>query len=111
MTKINPQPKRSLFFPKKKEDVHSKVENQSSDFVLKRNRPERQKEIENYIKGDTKVQIPEAVKDFSRIKRTVDMTPNPDNTQKISELKAKIKNGNYHIDYDALADKIIENEF
>jgi len=37
--------------------------------------------------------------------------PEPDNTDKIAKLKAQIEAGTYEIDYDALADKILMNEY
>ena len=39
------------------------------------------------------------------------MAPEIDNTDKIARLKAQIADGSYKIDYDGLADKMLEQEF
>jgi negative regulator of flagellin synthesis FlgM len=41
----------------------------------------------------------------------VDMAPDVDNTDKIARLKQQIKAGTYNVNYDKLADKILESEF
>ena len=37
--------------------------------------------------------------------------PETDNSEKIARLKAQINAGTYEIDYDGLADKILNSEF
>ena len=49
--------------------------------------------------------------DFAKIKKAVDLTPPKDNSQKIMDLKAQIKNGTYKINEDAITDKILSTEF
>ena len=61
--------------------------------------------------SDARVSIPDGVKDFSRIKKAVNQSPEIDNSEKIAQLKAKIQAGNYEIDYDAVADKMLQSEF
>ena len=39
------------------------------------------------------------------------MAPEIDNSEKIARLKAQIQSGKYEIDYDRLADDIIEQEY
>jgi negative regulator of flagellin synthesis FlgM len=58
-----------------------------------------------------KVEIPNAVKDYARIKKAVDMAPEVDNSEKIARLKEQIKAGSYNVNYEKLADKILESEF
>lgn len=61
--------------------------------------------------GDARVSIPDGVRDFSRIKKTADAAPEVDNTDKIARLKAQIQAGTYDVDYDSVADKMLQNEF
>ena len=60
---------------------------------------------------DARVEIPESIKDFSQIKRAVDQSQPIDNSKKIAELKAKIASGQYEIDYDGVANKMLESEY
>ena len=62
-------------------------------------------------KKGTNVTISDAIRDFSRIKKAVDDAPELDNSSKIAELKNKIKEGKYNIDYDTLAENILTKEF
>ncbi len=61
--------------------------------------------------NDVKVNISDAVKDFVRIKKVIKELPEVDNNNKINELKAKIKNKEYKVNYDKLAEKILKEEF
>ena len=79
--------------------------------VLKRNSPARSDQLKNITQKDAKVTIPDAVKDFARIKKAVDAAPPIDNSDKIAMLKQQIKDGTYKVDYEALADKILDAEF
>ena len=75
------------------------------------NSPERANEISARTSGDAKVSIPEGVKEFSRIKKAANAAPEQDNSAKIADLKARIQAGKYDIDYDGLADKMLQSEF
>lgn len=75
------------------------------------NSPERAGEISARTGGDAKVSIPDGVKDFSRIKKVANAAPEMDNSEKIAALKAKIAAGQYEMDYDAIADKMLQSEF
>ncbi len=107
MSNINPTTQAGVLNGFKKRPVESNRINQTA---LKRNDDERKVELEG-TKRDAKVQIPDAVKDFSRIKKAVDAAPEIDNSDKIASLKAQIQGGNYKVDYDALAGKMLESEF
>jgi negative regulator of flagellin synthesis FlgM len=72
---------------------------------------ERASEISERTSGDAKVNIPEGVKEFSRIKKAAMTAPETDNSEKIARLKAQIAAGTYEVDYDALADKILTSEY
>ncbi|MDH4467733.1 MAG: flagellar biosynthesis anti-sigma factor FlgM [Bacteriovoracaceae bacterium] len=61
--------------------------------------------------NDARVEIPESIKDFSQIKRAVDQSGPIDNSKKIAELKSKIASGQYEIDYDGVANKMLESEY
>lgn len=100
---------RSNFFPNTKT-----TPNKSGGVAgagLKSNTYEKQQFLDNYTKRDAKVEIPEAIRDFSKIKKIADSAPDIDNSAKIEALKAQIKEGTYKVDYDALADKILGEEF
>jgi len=99
---------RSPFFPRSKSAKQPFIDQTGA---LKRNSYDRVKELENKTSKDAKVTIPESIKDFSRIKKTADAAVPVDNTEKIAMLKAKIQDGTYDIDYDAVADKMLETEY
>lgn len=75
------------------------------------NSPERASEIADRTAGDAKVNIPEGVREFSRIKKAANAAPDVDNSAKIADLKARIQAGSYEIDYDGLADKMLQSDF
>ena len=108
MSAVDSTSSRSIFMPNKKDA-------RESDKVgppgLKRNSEARKSELEAFAKSDSKVEIPDAIRDFSRIKKVADAAPEIDNTEKIARLKALIADGTYKIDYDDLSDKILEQEF
>ena len=93
------------FFPNSKKTSRRQIS------PIKHNDPARKKRLEGIIKNDAKVQIPDAVKDFAKIKRAVDKAPPIDNSKKVADLKKMIGQGSYKIDYDALADKMLATEF
>ena len=99
---------RSNFFPNAKPSANGP--GKASQVNLKNNTYEKQKYIDSYTKRDAKVDIPEAVKDFSKIKKVADAAQ-VDNSAKIQALKKQIADGSYKVNYDALADKILGEEF
>ena len=107
MSAVDSTTSRSIFTPKRDTRESGKV----GPAGLKRNSESRKSELEAFSKSDSKVDIPDAIKDFSRIKKAADMAPEIDNTDKIARLKAQIADGSYKIDYDGLADKMLEQEF
>ncbi len=111
MTQINSRPP---FFPHSSSSGSSKTKNAafSSDIATGRtNSPERAEEINAVSSEHVKVDIPESIKDYAAIKKAVDNAPPLDNSAKIAALKQQIQNGSYDVDYDAVANKMIENEF
>ncbi len=108
MSTVDSTSSRSIFMPNKKE---SRESGKVGPAGLKRNSESRKNELDAFSKSDSKVDIPDAIKDFSRIKKVADATPLIDNSDKIARLKAQIAEGSYNIDYDALSDKILEQEF
>lgn len=103
---------RTPFFPRKGDSVgSSKTSSTSRLKPLNRNSYERANEISGRTSSDARVGISDAVKDFSRIKKVVDAAPERDNSAKIARLRQQIQSGTYEVDYDALADKILESEF
>jgi negative regulator of flagellin synthesis FlgM len=102
---------RSRFFPGTTSNTKSNRLDRTEALSLRKNPSERTKQLEQIAQNDTKIQIPEAVKDFAKIKKAVDAAPPIDNSQKITDLKNRIQNGTYDIDYDGLANNILEQEF
>ena len=91
----NKSPKRTKFFNDLKENNEE---------------VQQKKKGEKFSSLDAKVTIPEAIKDFARIKKVVDESQEIDNQAKVEKIKDQIKNGSYKINYDLLAEKIMENE-
>jgi negative regulator of flagellin synthesis FlgM len=79
--------------------------------ILKRNNLKRKKQLDVKTGNDAKVDIPNTIRDFSKIKKIVDSIPHKDNSKKIEALKNSIKNGTYKVNYDELANKILSEEF
>ncbi len=111
MSNIDSTTSRSMFFPSTKGKDTRESNRISPNAPLKRNSEARKNELEAFSKSDSKVDIPEAIKDFSRIKKVADAAPEIDNSAKIARLKNEINNGTYKVDYDGLAEKILEQEF
>ncbi len=101
---------RSAFFPRGRTPQAESTQKQTQVGGVERNNLERSQEIQSRTSQDANVQIGDGVKDFSRIKKAVDAAPEMDNSEKIAALKAKIQAGQYEIDYDGLADKMLEQE-
>tara|TARA_Y100000996_G_C22310541_1_gene556050 strand:+ start:349 stop:678 length:330 start_codon:yes stop_codon:yes gene_type:complete len=91
----NTSPKRTKFFNDLKEN--------NEEFQQK-------KKGEKFSSLDAKVTIPEAIKDFAKIKKMVDESKTIDNRVKVEKIRDQIKNGSYKINYDMLTDKILESE-
>lgn len=102
---------RSSFFPRGKGIETGSTKGGEKVDSLKRNTMERASDIQDRTSTDAKVSIPEGVKDFSRIKKAAMSAPEQDNSEKIARLKAQINAGTYEMDYDGLADKILNTEF
>jgi negative regulator of flagellin synthesis FlgM len=113
MAKISPSTSKKGFFPSSKSSrakLDPKIQ-RTSQALLKRNDSERRDELDQRTKQDVKVDIPESIKEFSRIKKVVDAIPENQNESKIARLKHQIKNGKYQFDFDAMAEKILTEEF
>ena len=108
MSNIDSTNSRPSFFPR---SSTADKAGQLKGTYFKRNTDARKNQLNQMAERDSKVNIPEAVKDFSRIKKAVDMAPEVDNTDKIAKLKQQIQAGTYKVDYDGLADKILSQEF
>lgn len=102
---------RPPFFPNSKTNESSVSKAKQMQSLMRRNSHERIQELKDKTGNDANVSIPDKIKDFSRIKRAVDVAPEVDNSQKIADLKARIQSGTYQVDYDALADKMLKSEF
>src|SRR5690554_1369889 len=101
----------SSFFPRSR-NIQTETTKQNSQIEgLKKNTPEKATEITIKTAQDAKVTIGDGIKDLSKIKRVADAAQEVDNTDKIDRLKAQIQADTYEIDYDALADKMLKEEF
>jgi negative regulator of flagellin synthesis FlgM len=103
---------RSNFFPNSKNAQVDRIKQQQQARMLKnRNDVSRANELKSSTGRDAKVDINDAIRDFSRIRKAVDAAPERNNADKIAQLKQKIQAGTYKVDYDALADKVLRQEF
>jgi negative regulator of flagellin synthesis FlgM len=102
---------RSSFFPLSRTAQADAAKSAGRSEGVERNSTDRATELTGKTAGDAKVSIPDGVKDFSRIKKAAMTAPEPDNSEKIARLKAQIAAGTYEVDYDGLADKILQSEF
>lgn len=101
---------RAPFFPNSKTAKNEAARLRKVNNVP-RNTYDRAEEIRSKTANDAKVSIPETIKDFSRIKKAVDAAPEMNKESKIADLKARIQAGTYEVDYDALADKVLQTEY
>jgi negative regulator of flagellin synthesis FlgM len=101
---------RSSFFPHNKPKVGGAGKTNTNIIVNDQSTP-IQKNEKKPINLDSKVDIDETIKDFSKIKLAVDKAPPIDNSAKIASLKQQINAGTYKMDYDQLADSILQSEF
>lgn len=69
------------------------------------------KKANKKVNKDVKLDISDAVKEFTKIKKAIADLPAVDNSKKVQDIKSKIANKEYKIDYDKLAEKILKNEF
>jgi len=112
MSKVDSNLGKSGFFPRSKQTKNTTIKSKNiQQGYLKRNNPSRVKELENTSRGHAKVDIPNTVRDYAKIKKAVDQAPDIDNSDKVAKLKQKIQAGTYSVDYDQLADKILSSEF
>ena len=102
---------RSSFFPRSREVKSKETQRGAQIDGVQKNSMERASEISERTSSDAKVNIPEGVKEFSRIKKAAINAPEVDNSEKIARLKSQINAGTYEVDYDAVADKILSSEF
>ncbi|GEM_PF-441933 len=103
---------KGAFFPKKTgEEAVGKSRTKGSASSVRQNSTERKGELEKFAKNDADISIPSGIMEFAKIKNAVDKSPPIDNSDKIAKLKSEIEAGTYTIDYDALADKLLEQEF
>jgi len=102
---------RVPFFPNNRDSNNIGLKRTNSSKILERNNLDRVNEINNTTQDDVKVTIPESIKDYSRIKKAVDASPEIDQTEKIATLKQQINQGTYKVDYEGLADRLLSTEF
>lgn len=102
---------RSAFFPRSRDIKSESTKGGSKVDGAQKNSMERASELSEKTATDAKVNIPDGVKEFSRIKKAAMGAPEVDNSEKIARLKAQIAAGSYEMDYDAIADKILTSEF
>ncbi|TDJ09509.1 MAG: flagellar biosynthesis anti-sigma factor FlgM [Deltaproteobacteria bacterium] len=104
MNRVENTSKRAPFFPNQK--AKNVNENNYTALSERGASPAKDK-----LQNDAKVSIPMGTKMFSRIKKLVDRTPPQDNMEKIENLRSQIQSGNYKINENKLADKVLQNEF
>ena len=97
---------RSHFFPKSKSTRPTVNESTLKKPSLNQKIGHKQK-----TDSDAKIVLSDTIKDFNLIKKAADSSLTMDQSEKIGLLQRKIALGEYKIDYDALADKILSQEF
>lgn len=102
---------RAPFFPRSRTGQTEQAKGGGQVGSTDRNSPDRAMEITDRTGTDARVNIPEGVKDFSRIKKAAMNAPEQDNSEKIARLKAQIAAGTYDVDFDAVADRMLTQEF
>lgn len=103
---------RAPFFPNSRTaQKQAEQAKQARRLAARRNTYDRAEEIRSKTAKDAKVSIPDAIKDFSRIKKSADAAPEANRSDKVADLKARIQAGTYEVDYDALADKMLKSEY
>lgn len=102
---------RSSFFPNAKTESSKKSNGAGKTHAIDRNSNAAEGEKSRAANRDSKVDINDAIKDFSKIKLAVDKAPDLDRAARIAELKSSIANGTYEVDYDKLADRMLQSEF
>jgi negative regulator of flagellin synthesis FlgM len=102
---------RAPFFPGKTTGRPEIQKRPLDDVKIQRNEPERIAELNKIQEKNAKVDIPEKIKDFAKIKSLSNQAVPVDNSDKIARLKSQIADGSYNIDYEAVADKILQDEF
>jgi len=111
MSKINNDSLRTPFFPNRSPQKKLTKGSKSTTRGLERNDAERKVELDNISKNHTKVSIDSKIKDFSRIKKAVDQAPDISRDAYIANLKNKINAGEYSIDPEKIAEKMLISEF
>jgi len=100
---------RTGFFPNSKSNKVGLTKLERAR-ALQRNTEIRKSELNDLTTKDAKVNISDAIKDFSRIKSAVDLADPIDKSAQIAMLKNKIKAGKYSFDYEALADRMVSQD-
>lgn len=102
---------RAPFFPNSKTAQKEAARLKQTKHLGAETPLDRAEELRLKTGNDAKVSIPESIKDFSKIKRIADNTQPVSNDEKIQSLKERIAAGTYEVDYDALAQKMLDSEY
>ena len=108
MSNLNTDNLRPPFFPNKSS---LKPLNRKSRVNIERNDISRKSELDNISKNHAKVKIDARTRDFGRIKKAVDSAPEIDRSDYLKKLKDRIASGEYSVDPEKIAEKMILNEF
>lgn len=108
MSKMNTDSLRTPFFPNRSP---SQDRVKISSRKIERNDSTRKNELDSISKNHTKVSINNKIKDFSRFKKVVDNAEEIERSDYLMSLKNKINRGEYNVDPEKIAEKMILNEF
>jgi len=106
MSKVTNDSRRS-FFPNSK-TARAKETAKKQYERLAETQSEQNKPMSARVSSS--VQIPEGLKDFSRIKELASHAPEMDNSAKIQMLQEQLNDGTYKINYDKLAEQLLLQE-
>ena len=111
MSDISTDKLRSPFFPNSTPLDKPSSSGRARSLKIQRNDLGRKNELDSLSKDHARVKIDSKTKDFARIKRAVDTSAPLDREDYLNNLKFKIQNGEYEIDPEKLAEKMILSEF
>ena len=112
MTEINTRPSFFPNSPSANQSSKTRNANYPSEIGESRvNSSDRIEELNNATSEHVRVDIPDSIKDYAAIKTAVDQAEPLDNSAKIAAIKEKINAGKYVVDDEAVANKMLTNEF
>ena len=104
------------FFPNSKKTLrdhgkNEKIQNFVDKVIPKNDQSDKVKTELKTLNKDADVMFSDKLHDFKKIKEAVKSAELPDKSNKIEKLRNQINSNEYNIDFDQLANKILEQEY